>query len=329
MNATKELPGDGGEVFRQMNKPSAVIDKSLFHELCKHPDVKKRERMWHELHLKYQLVIPPSLIEETVVNAVAPGTKPVDEIERLIEQVVQHHPCWLDDVYEIAFRELVSRTPLNTLPALAEPVAAEIFQLRFDNEALRHFVDNRKQDARSIHDQWKAEQQRLATSAKRTELTSESEMFEVVRCEFLRALLDEERRKEMLERILGMTFRRRHRGEKDSIDRAFAEFTQQTFSNYYVTLACLLIRMAYVAAPIFTLPGQSPRMRLRFLKQELNNVYDAEYVTSALICDRFLTRDEKQARMCRVFELGGFWKGKVVYIPPDQDICMAIPSALI
>lgn len=129
--------------------------------------------------------------------------------------------------------------------------------------------------------------------------------------------------------ILGVVFRPRYPDEKNSIDRAFNEFTPQTFTKYYATLAYLQTRLAYVLAPVFKLPGSAPDMGIRFLKQKPNNVYDSEYVASALICDRFLTRDKEQARMCRIFELGGFWKGKVVYIPPDQDICMAIPSALI
>jgi hypothetical protein len=285
--------------------------------------------MWRELHFKYQLVVPLMLIEETVVNAVAPGTKLLAEVERLIEQVTLHQTCWLDDIHEIVFCELVRRTPLTTLPPLAEPMAAEIFTIRLDDDSLKRWVEERKQNARLTHDQWKAEQQRLSASAKRTELTGESEMFDIVRSEFLRALLDEARRKEMLEHILGVTFRRRHPDEKDSIDRAFAELMPQTFTSHYTTLAFLQARLAYVLAPVFTLPGPSPNMRLRFLKQEPNNVYDAEYVTSALICNRFLTRDEKQARMCRIFELGGFWKGKVVYIPPEQNICTALSPALV
>ena len=56
-----------------MSKQSAVIDKSLFHELCKYPDVKERERLWHELHLKYQLVVPLMLIEEVVANVARDG----------------------------------------------------------------------------------------------------------------------------------------------------------------------------------------------------------------------------------------------------------------
>jgi len=103
--------GEGGLAFQRMSKQSAVIDKSLFHELCMYPDVKERERLWHELHLKYQLVVPLMLIEETLVNAVAPGKKSLDEVERLIEQVVLHRTCWLDDIHEIVFRDLVRRTP--------------------------------------------------------------------------------------------------------------------------------------------------------------------------------------------------------------------------
>ena len=269
------------------------------------------------------------LIEETVVNAVSPGKKPLAEVERLVEQVALHHTCWLDDIHEIVFRELVKGIPLTTLPPLAEPMSAEVFRLRLDDSRLKRWIEQRKQNARSTHDQWKAEQQRLMASAKRTELTSESEMFDVVRSEFLRALLDEGRRNEMLEHILGVTFRSRHQDEKDLIGRAFADFTPQTFTKYYATLAFLQCRLSYVLAPIFTMRGPSPSMKLRFLKQERNNMYDAEYVASALICNRFLTRDEKQARVCRVFEVGGFWKGKVVYIPPDQDIRSAIPSALV
>lgn len=311
-----------------MSKISAVIDKSLFHELCKLPDAKERERLWHELHQKYQLVVPLMLIEETIVNAVAPGTKSFDEVERLIEQVALHSSCWLEDVHEIVFRELVEKARPPTLPPLADPMTVEIFKLRRDDDSLKRWVEERKEAARTTHNQWRDEQKRLVASAQTTELKSELELFDVVRSEFLRALLDENRRKEMLEHILGVTFRSRHQNG-ELIDKVFSEFTPKSFTNYYVTLAFLQCRLAYVLAPVFTLPGSSPTSRLRFLKQEANNVYDAEYVTSALICDRFLTRDEKQARMCRIFELAGFWKGKVVYISPGQDIRTALPSAII
>jgi hypothetical protein len=243
-----------------MSKQSAVIDKSLVHELCKHPHINERKRLWRELHLKYQLVVPQILIQEVVVNAIAPGKKPLDEVQRLIEQVAQHHTCWLDDIHEIVFRELVRRASPITLPPLAEPLAPKIFKLRFNDDALKRWVEERKQDARSTHEQWKAEQQRLSAVAKKTELTSESEMFDVVRSTFLGALLDEVRRKEMLEHILGVTFRFRHPDEENSIDRAFAEFTPQTFTNHYMTSAFLLTRLAYVLAPVFTLPGPSPHL---------------------------------------------------------------------
>ena len=315
-----------------MSKISAVIDKSLFHELCKLPDSKERERLWHELHQKYQLIVPLMLIEETIVNAVAPGKKLFDEVERLVEQVALHSSCWLEDVYEIVFRELVEKALPTTLPPLAEPITAELFKLRRDDDLLKLWVEERKEGARTTHNQWKGEQTQLTASALargvKLELKSESELFDFVRSKFRHTLLDVEMRKEMLESILGVTFRSRHQNG-ELIDKAFAEFTPKSLTNYYATLAFLKCRLAYVLAPVFTLPGSSPTARLRFLKQKVNNVYDAEYVTSALICDRFLTRDKEQARMCRIFELAGFWKGKVVYIPPGQDIRTALPSALI
>ena len=131
----------------------------------------------------------------------------------------------------------------------------------------------------------------------------------------------------MLEAILGVPFRNRH--SESPIDDAFARFTSETFSRYPVTVKCITCRLAFFLAPIYTLPGSSPKHRRRFLKQEPNNFYDAEYVSSALICDRFLTRDEKQARMCRVFKSAGVWKGEVVCVSPKQNVCAALPHALL
>jgi hypothetical protein len=73
----------------------------------------------------------------------------------------------------------------------------------------------------------------------------------------------------------------------------------------------------------------SKRERARTTVAFTPETFTNHYVTSALICNRFLTRDEEQARMCRIFELGGFWIGKVIYIPPGKRIRAAIPSALI
>src|ERR1700694_5155891 len=143
--------------FPEMNKPSAVIDKSLFHELCKIPDTKASEAIWHQLHHKYQLVIPLILSEETVVNAVTPGTKALAEVQRLVDQVAAHSSCWLEDMYEIAFSELVEGRPLTAPPPLADPVASELFRLRLDNEPLRAWVKQRREDTRTTHVRWKAE----------------------------------------------------------------------------------------------------------------------------------------------------------------------------
>ena len=312
-----------------MRKPSAILDKSLFHQLCVHSDAEDQKRLWDALHERYQLVVPLILIEESVVNAVAPGNRPAEQVNRLIDQVAMHHTCWLDDLYEIVFRELVRKEPVSTLPPLSEPAKAEIFGLRFEDEGLQKWAEQRKQEARFTHNQWKNEQKRLALTAERAALADEAKLFDVVRSEFLRALLDATRRQDMLESIIGTCLRNRYPTESKSIDRAFAAYTPETFTQYYATLALLQVRLAYLFAPVFTLPGPSPHMPCRYLKQEPNNLFDSEYVTLALLCDRFLTRDEGQARMCRSFELGGFWKGKVIYIPADQDMSKAIPDALI
>jgi len=312
-----------------MHKPSAIVDKSLFHELCLQPDSDDQKRLWDALHDRYQLVVPLILVEESVVNAIAPGNRPAEQINRLIDQVAMHHTCWLNDLYEIVFHELVRKEPLSTLPLLKEPAKAEVFRLRSDDDGLQKWVEQRKQYARITHNQWKAEQQRLAPTADRAVLANEAKLFDVVRSEFHRALLDATRRKDMLEHIIGTCLRSRYPTESEFINRAFADYTPETFTQYYATLALLQVRLAFVLAPIFTLPGPSPHMPYRYLKQEPNNMFDSEYVTLALLCDRFLTRDEGQARMCRSFQLGGFWNGKVIYFPADDDMSKAIPNALL
>ena len=309
---------------------SAVIDKSLFHELCKVPDPVTRAGLWADLHKVYLLVLPPSLIEETLKNAVFPGDKPADEVERLVTEVGAHSAHWMEEIDEIVFQELVGRRQIRGLPPMPDISRNRIFGLRRDDQALHQlFAEGRIEAAedctrrKSLQAQFRL---RIVAEGMPTVLQNERQFFEAyLKPGLLFLFRDDKMKQEVMEMFLGGVLRRRHPDKQDAIDAAFSNFTPETFTQFYVTLARLLCHMAYLWGPTFMLPGHPGP---KFLKEEPNNRYDVDYVASAMVCRRFLTRDEQQARVARIFADSGFWKGKVVFLPPKLDIRTAIHQAL-
>src|SRR5688572_10116552 len=100
-----------------MNKPLAVIDNCLFREICEEESESEREGYWSELYSRYQLVVPFVLIEEVIATVVRPGKTPAAVCERMQFQLAFLEPCWMEDVTEITFTELVEKRPLGKVPA--------------------------------------------------------------------------------------------------------------------------------------------------------------------------------------------------------------------
>lgn len=308
-----------------MNKPTAVIDKCLFQEICALESETARESCWNGLFDRYQLVIPVVMVEEILVNAVAPGKKDKEVIMTMCRELVRFQPCWMDDVHEIAFAELVDNRPLQKLPAPSETIVARLLGLQQDDPDLVEWVTQRKREKAETARNWKAAQDRLLPSPERVTVSSEEEFFDrTAKREFLIALQDSTRRLMVLEAILGGKFRRRHPHAAGLIDAAFKAYGPDNFMRYPHTLNCLTARLAYFFAPLVAVKrqgeAQSKRLLKRGEKPQRNNIEDEQYLISALVCDRLLTREEGLANMGRTFRAAKAWNGETRLVNPNRPV---------
>jgi hypothetical protein len=319
-----------------MTKPTAVIDKSLFHEICKLPAKETRDSIWASLTGKYQIVVPLMMVEEVLVNVVKPGDIPPQEVQMMASDVLQLQPCWIDDVSEYAFRELVQRRPLGKFIPPPDELQQKLLASKSDDPALIKWVEERKAARKATAMQWKTEQERLAPACGFYVVKSEQEFFErAVKAEFLHHLDDPQKKQDMLETILGKTFRFRHSGADQEIDAAFAHYGKNTFKSFPFTHNCLTARLAYVLAPIVRIqtPADSEPQMILCPKRRAqdNNWADEQYVISALIFDRLLTMDKGMKNIANFFKANRLWKGQTIFFAPadEKDLPSQITSLLV
>ena len=86
-----------------MNKPAAVIDKSLLQAICEQ-DSAKRSASFKALFERYQVAVTSVLIEEVWVNLANPGGKtPPAVLANMIDFLIRQHGSWIAEPMEIAF----------------------------------------------------------------------------------------------------------------------------------------------------------------------------------------------------------------------------------
>jgi len=314
-----------------VNKPTAVIDKCLFQEICALKSEAARESCWNWLCDRYQLVIPVVMVEEILVNAVAPGKKDKEVVKTMCRELLRFQPCWMDDVHEIAFVELVEKRPMQRFPAPSETVIARLLGLPLDDPDLVDWVTQRKREKEETARNWKAAQDSLLSSSERVTVSSEEEFFDrTAKREFLIALQAPTRRLVMLETILGGKFRLRHPRAAGRIDVSFKAYGPDNFSKYPHTLNCLTARLAYFFAPLVAVKRQGEAQAKCLLKRgekhQRNNVEDEQYLISALVCDRLLTCDKGLANMGRIFSVAKAWNGEPRLVNPSRPVGGALTA---
>jgi hypothetical protein len=140
----------------------------------------------------------------------------------------------------------------------------------------------------------------------------------------LKILQNSENRREILEVVLGETFRGRHPDSVLAVDHAFGRFTHGTFTRYYVTLSILMVRLAYMYAPLVqfkSAPGNSVRRFVgRSISDQRNNAADEQYIVAAMICNRLLTRDEGMKNVIEMFRVNGFTKCETRYLHSNTPV---------
>src|ERR1700733_9990083 len=126
-------------------KLTAVIDKSLFHEICELSH-SERSDAWRLLLDKYQIIVPFVLLEEILVNAINPGVKSRQSIESMVADITQLRHCWMDDILEYAYCELVRKQPIEKFIAPPDELQQRILALKFDDPLAVKWAEERKAD---------------------------------------------------------------------------------------------------------------------------------------------------------------------------------------
>lgn len=309
---------------------------SLFREICTEPAKGMRDSIWQALSARCQIVVPLMMVEEVLVNIVRPGNIPSRVIEMMASDVLQLQPCWIDDVFEYAFHELVQRQPFEKpVPPPAELLQRLLVAKSNDPELVKR-VEERKPARKATATNWITEQKKLAPADGFYLVKSEQEFFErAMKMPFFCHLDVHQKKQEMLETILGETFRFKYPDAIQEIDTAFAHYGKDNYKSFPFTFNCLSVWWAYILAPIFriqTTSDSEPRMILNPDKFcQANNLADEQYVVSALICDRLLTMDNGMRNIARVFQTNQRWRGQTIFFLPakKKDLLSQINTLLV
>ncbi|HUZ06912.1 MAG TPA: hypothetical protein VMV89_05425 [Candidatus Paceibacterota bacterium] len=316
-------------------KPTAVIDKSLFQEICSEPDEVQRGVFWKELLSRYQIIIPFVLVEEVWTNLAKPSLKkdPAIFLE-MANRLLEMSSCWIDDEVEIVFKELIQKKQLKILPAPAQKTIELLHRLNPNDSALSAWLDQRRQIKERIIRERMQFQNSISPTGKFLTIKSEKELFQGYAWKLFIDILDsKDGGKTILEKLLGWQFRNRHPNFKNRIEKAFSNYTKATFKQFPATFYYLTTDMLYCYTPICRMqksPTVTPKKILgRKLSEQRNNLEDQKYVVSARMCERLLTRDESMSEMMRAIKECGLWNGETVFIDPRQPLSVQIPSLLI
>ncbi|HEX3719665.1 MAG TPA: hypothetical protein VH595_17070 [Verrucomicrobiae bacterium] len=312
-----------------MNKPTAVIDKSLLQAICEQPG-DKRDMCFNALLNRYLLVVPEILVEEVWANLANPtGGKSLATINMMIRCLLHLRDAWIAEPLEIAFLELVKHDSMEVLPKPSPSVMNSFFILKPDGARLKKWFKDRKELQKSIIRQRVSEHAHILKTEAFAPVKSGRDFFEkFIRPKFAQMLSDPDRKRKLLEGVLGFTFRARHPDCSQEIDAAFEAYSPDTFDRYSATLNCIMGAMFYFYAPLCKMVGPSGETRKllgRSFDAQRSNLNDEKYVQSALLCSRLATRDEGMRNVMELFKACGLWNGQMVFVDPKKDVTTEIP----
>jgi hypothetical protein len=314
---------DKRSYWHEVEVLSLVLDKSGFQRLAEQPD-QEQVRLWNHLHAHYQVVIPTILMEEVIVNVADPGPLPPVVVQEMMKSLLRLLQCWMDDVFEIAFREMVEEQQMTKLPPFPADFVKRVRTLAPDNPELLKWANERKSNRDSTVQTRMDAQDKLLPRSERREMADEKEFWIRLKNQFLKVLQHPENRRELLEVVFGETFRTRHPDRVSAVNDAFARFTHETFTRYYVTLSILMVRLAFMYAPLVHFKNGPSRSVRRFIGRSVsdqrNNAADEQYIVAAMICSRLLTRDEGMKNVIEMFRMNGFTKCESLYLHSSASV---------
>lgn len=311
-----------------------MIDKSMLQAICEQtPD--NLDVCFNTLLGRYVLVVPSILVEEVWVNRASPspGKRP-EVVGNMVACLLHLRDAWIAEPLDIAFVELVERKPVEILPKPPPSVMDSFFTLRPDDRALAEWVRERRELHKKIIQQRVKEHAGIFDTTVAAHVTNEREFFEkFIRPKFLDMLADSERKRRLLEGVLGMTFRTRHPHRSKEIDAAFEDYSLNSFDRYHATFNCIMSAMFYFYAPLckIRLPnGEIRKILGRGSGDQRSNLNDEKYVQSALLCARLATRDAGMRNVMELFRAAGLWNGQTIFTRPDmsQELAAQLSGAL-
>jgi hypothetical protein len=302
-----------------VNRPTAVIDKSILQAVCEQTS-DELEACFNMLRRRYVLVVPSILVEEVWVNLARPSPGKDPEVaENMVKCLLHLRDAWIDEPLDISFAELVKRESIEILPQPPANVMDSFFTLRPDDAALKKWVEERKALHEKIIRERVHDHAQILNSEKCAQVANEQEFFcKFIRPKFVEMLSDSVRKRNLLEKVLGVSFRERHPECEAEIDAAFERFSLETFDKYPATLNCIMSAMFYFYAPLCKIRG-TDRIIGRGFKHQKSNLNDEKYVQSAMLCKRLATRDEGMRNMMELFRACGLWNGEIVFTKPGPS----------
>jgi hypothetical protein len=316
--------------YARMQKPVAIPDKSFLHELCLLPESKQSEALLR-IEEKVRFVFPPIFIEELIASARGKQPPYPPEVVAMGRIVFERANHWLDDIYEVSFRELVLGQQFIGA-GIAVPMAPPEYCNRVkalniqDPEAIK-WADERKGSLKQNRQSWRRGHAEYR-DYKAVSYANDAEFFEALRQHFSLCLSNNALRNEFLENVLGDRFRALHADEAKAIAAAFQGYTEKSFSRYPVTTMLLFVRHVYWVGAVSPI-GPNKKTQANFLTMDADNFADADYVASAQLCDQLITRDESMAKVAGLIHQNGLWPGgRVVYLPKGGDFEQQIESYL-
>jgi len=318
-----------------VNKPAAVIDKSLLHAICEQ-NSENRNASFRALFDHYHIVVSLVLIEEIWANLASPTAKtPPDVLANMKDFLISLHHSWIAEPLEISFLELVKGESIKPLPRPAASLVHSFSILPPNDPLLVKWMEDRASQ-RKTNIRHRVEMFAAIQETDQFESVENGRDFfeRFIRGRFVEMLSDPVRKRDLLERELGLAFRGTHPEWSKEIDEAFSSYSKETFADFQATLMCLIAGMFYFYAPLCKLVsrdnGNRPLKILgRGFRDQFNNLADQRYVQSALLCDRLLTRDEEMHNVMELLRDSGFWDGVSVFIDPKEDVGIQIPRDLL
>ena len=302
----------------QVTKPTAVIDMSVLEEICREPCQEIRKSAWACLTQRYKIVFPLILVEEAISKWLKADGEP-PHLKEMTSIVIENWRSWLDDIHNIAARELLEGHLPRVLPSASLEVVNAVLSLERGAPDLHQWLQGRMVEAKGFAvARRRSKSEGLLPKGQNNKL-NEAALFKEVLIPFVNRLTSNPTNgKQSVENMLVSLLRRRFPLLTQQFDIAMDGLLSPRWHRFFLTSGLLQARVAYLIAPLLIL--ESPRFGGPgpFLEIHRNDRADEDYVNAAFLCGRLITQDLGMARIMAAFEDGGFWKGKTVFLPKGQ-----------